>query len=109
VPVMPRIARSIPQGSITRPDPPGIPVFATVRWYDGRDTTVPAHATAWTRDAVEITWDAPGIGIRADWIPAGDVRRADNQAKPEPPATATRPPDSRGVRLSGGGMIIRDR
>jgi hypothetical protein len=51
------------EGVDHRPEPPGLPVFARQRWHDGRDTDVPAIATAWTRDAVEIAWDAPGIGL----------------------------------------------
>jgi hypothetical protein len=77
-------------------------VFARLRWHDGRDTDVPAIATAWTRDAVEIKWDAPGIGLRSDWIPADDVRRT---AAPPPDR---RLPDSRGRRLRAGGMIAPD-
>jgi hypothetical protein len=97
--VMPRIQRAVPKGSITRPEAPGLPVFAVLRWHDGRDTDVPAIATAWTRDAVEITWDAPGLGLRSDWIPAADVRRT---AAPQPD---DRLPDSRGRRLPAGGLI----
>ena len=67
--VMPWIQKAVPKGPITLPEPPGLPVFARLRWHDGRDTDVPAIATAWTRDAVEITWDAPGIGLHSDWIP----------------------------------------
>ena len=36
--VIPRIQRAVPKGSITRPAPPGLPVFARLRWHDGRDT-----------------------------------------------------------------------
>ena len=102
--VMPRIQRAIPKGSITRPEPPGLPVFARLRWHDGRDTDVPAIATAWTRDAVEIAWDAPGIGLRSDWIPAADVRRT----AADPHAEQARLPDSRGHRLRAGGLIAPD-
>jgi hypothetical protein len=68
-----------------------MPVYAVIRWYDGRDTEVPAMATAWTPEAVEITWDAPGLGLRTDWIPAADVRRTN-----EKPDTTPRPPNTRG-------------
>jgi hypothetical protein len=100
MPVMPRIMRAIPRGAITRPEPPGLPVFAILRWHDGRDTDVPAIATAWTRDAVEIAWEAPGLGLRSDWIPAADVRRTAVALKP-----SLRPPDSRGRRMRAGGLI----
>jgi hypothetical protein len=83
----------------------GPPVFARIRWHDGRDTDVPAIATAWTRDAVEITWDAPGLGLRSDWIHAGDVSR--HIPFPEDRG-AQRPPDSRGEpRMSGIGPVAR--
>lgn len=101
MPVMPRIVRAVPWGAIARPEAPGLPVFANLRWHDGRDTTVPAIATAWTRDAVEITWDAPGLGLRSDWIPATDVHRTAAEAR----TTGRRLPDSRGRRLRAGGMI----
>jgi hypothetical protein len=66
-------------------------VIACIRWYDGRDTDVPAFANAWTSEAVEITWDAPGLGLRTDWIPAGDVRRSQQKpAAPPPPSTRGR-------------------
>jgi hypothetical protein len=105
VPTMPRIARAVPKGAVSRPEPPGLPVFARIRWYDGRDTDVPAIATAWTRDAVEITWDAPGLGLRSNWIPAGDVSR--HIPFPED-RRAQRPPDSRGqARMSGIGPAVR--
>jgi hypothetical protein len=87
---MPRIARAIPRGPVSRPEH-AIPVFACIRWYDGRDTDVPAFATAWTSDAVEITWEAPGLGLRTDWVPAADVRRTNEQRSTEP-----RPPSTRG-------------
>ena len=102
MPAMPRIAPAVPRGPITRPEPPGLPVFATLRWYDGRDTDVPAIAIAWTRDAVEIAWEAPGLGLRSDWVPAGDVRRT-AAMRGEPPR---RLPDSRGRgRISGIGPV----
>jgi hypothetical protein len=88
---MPRIVRAIPRGPVTRPDH-AIPVIASIRWHDGRDTDVPAFANAWTSEAVEITWEAPGLGLRTDWIPAGDVRRTHErrQATPQPPSTRGR-------------------
>ena len=100
MPTMPRIARAVPKGSISRPEPPGLPVFARLRWHDGRDTDVPAIATAWTRDAVEITWDAPGLGLRSDWIAAIDVRRSASELEQQP----TRPPTSRGQTGRVGGI-----
>jgi hypothetical protein len=100
VPTMPRIARAIPKGSISRPEPPGLPVFARLRWHDGRDTDVPAIATAWTREAVEITWEAPGIGLRSDWIDARDVRRSATELHDQPAP----PPSSRGQRGRVGGI-----
>jgi hypothetical protein len=51
----PRLARAIPSNPVTRPDT-GIPVIATLHWNDGQTTEAAALATAWTRDAVEITW-----------------------------------------------------
>jgi len=90
LPTMPRIARAVPRGPVSRPDH-AIPVYACIRWYDGRDTEIPAFANAWTADAVEITWEAPGLGLRTDWIPAGDVRRPN-----EEPKNRQRPPTSRG-------------
>lgn len=87
---MPRIARAVPRGPVTRPDH-AIPVIACIRWYDGSDTDLPALANAWTQDAVEIAWEAPGLGLRTDWIPAADVRRPH-----EPPRAAQRLPTTRG-------------
>jgi hypothetical protein len=74
VPIVPRIIRANPSGRTTRPAQ-GIPVIARIRWLNGDVTEARALATAWTRDAVEITWHVPGAGQRADWIPAQDVRR----------------------------------
>ena len=74
MPIVPRIIRANPTGRTTRPAQ-GIPVIARIRWLNGGVTEVRALATAWTRDAVEITWHVPGAGQRADWIPAQDVRR----------------------------------
>jgi hypothetical protein len=70
---VPRIARAIPKGDVTRPQE-GIPVVARLRWASGHDVDVPAVAVAWTREAVEIRWQYQG-DTRTDWIPAGDVRR----------------------------------
>jgi hypothetical protein len=89
LPSMPRILRVIPRGPVTRPEHP-IPVMVCIRWHDGRDTDVPAIATAWTREAVEVSWNSPAHGMRSDWVPAGDVRR--NPHKPPAPP----PPSSRG-------------
>jgi hypothetical protein len=88
---IPRIVRAVPRGSVTRPGH-ALPVIASIRWHDGRDTDVPAFANAWTSDAVEITWDAPGLGLRTDWIPAEDVRRTQEPRSDQPP----RLPTSRG-------------
>jgi hypothetical protein len=74
VPIVPRIIRADPKGRTTRPAQ-GVPVIARIRWLNGDVTEVRALASAWTRDAVEITWHVPGAGQRADWIPAQDVRR----------------------------------
>jgi hypothetical protein len=87
---VPRIARAIPHGSITRPEV-GIPVVARLRWASGQDVDVVAMAVAWTRDAVEVRWQH-GDEFRTDWIPAGDVRRNLD----DPPRDSGRPPSSRG-------------
>lgn len=87
---VPRIARALPHGPISRPET-GLPVIARLRWASGQDEDVPAIAVAWTQDAVEIHWrhyDEP----RADWIPAADVRRS----LEEPVNETRRPPTSRG-------------
>jgi hypothetical protein len=89
---VPRIIRVVPRGAISRPEPPGLPVVARIRWHDGRDTDLPAIATAWTRDAVEIAWEAPALGLRSDWIPAEDVRRTTAPTRP----TTPRPSDAHG-------------
>jgi hypothetical protein len=54
-------------------------------------------ATAWTRDAVEITWELAGEGLRTDWIPAADVRRSADAARPVkvPPHTQAGKPRPR--------------
>lgn len=77
----PRILRVMPRGAITRPEH-GIPVFATVRWANGADQQVPALAVAWTREAVQVEWEAPGSGLRADWLPARDIRRGGSPGPP---------------------------
>jgi len=71
---VPRIIRALPHGPISRPEA-GIPVFATIHWANGGEQLVPAIATAWTRDAVEVTWGVDRSGLRSDWIPAEYVRR----------------------------------
>lgn len=87
---VPRIARAIPHGSITRPEA-GIPVVARLRWANGQDVDVVAVAIAWTREAVEVRWQNRDE-FRTDWIPAGDVRRT----MEEPANESIRPPSSRG-------------
>jgi hypothetical protein len=74
MPSVPRILRLAPTGQVTRPPDP-IPVIATVRWQTGDAVDIEAHATAWTRDAVQIIWSPDGDPPRTDWIPAIDVRR----------------------------------
>jgi hypothetical protein len=72
---VPRIVRAEPHGSITRSEQ-GIPVIVTIHWHHGVDQDVLAAATAWTRDAVLVSWEMEvGEGLRADWVSAGDVRR----------------------------------
>jgi hypothetical protein len=89
MPSVPRIVRAVPKGAITRAEI-GIPVYARIRWHHGAEPEVPAVATAWTREAVEITWEVPGLGLRSDWIPATDVRRSGEtrgEVEQEPPRT----------------------
>jgi hypothetical protein len=106
----PRIIRAIPSDPVTRPDT-GMPVIATLHWHDGTTTEVAAIATAWTRDAVEVSWTwAPRTqDPRRDWVPAQHVRRwqeADLQhptpppeQRPRPASTpADRPPTSAGTK-----------
>jgi hypothetical protein len=88
--VVPRIARAIPHGTITRPAV-GIPVIARLRWANGQDVDVAAVAIAWTSKAVEVRWQNHEES-RADWIPAADVRRTVH----EQPGSFERPPSSRG-------------
>jgi hypothetical protein len=90
MPAIPRIARAIPHGTITRPEL-GIPVVARLHWANGRDVDVAALAIAWTREAVEVRWQNRDE-FREDWIPAGDVRRTVE----EPVRDSERPPSSRG-------------
>ena len=70
----PDIVKVVPKGPITR-HAVGIPVLATLHHERGGEFDVPATATAWTRDAVEVTWSAPHVGLTSDWVPAMDVRR----------------------------------
>jgi hypothetical protein len=72
----PRLARAIPSNPVTRPDT-GIPVIATLHWNDGQTTEVAALATAWTRDAVEITWTS-------DWIPPNTSAAGDQKTSGTP-------------------------
>jgi hypothetical protein len=91
MPSVPRIARAIPSGAITRSET-GIPVVARMRWASGQDVDVVAVALAWTRDAVQVRWmhyEEP----HTDWIPAADVRRSMDA----PVADADRPPSPRGA------------
>jgi hypothetical protein len=93
---VPRIVRVVPRGAITRAEQ-GIPVLARIRWHHGAEPVVPATATAWTRDAVEITWEVPGLGLRSDWIPAADVHRSADPASSadDPPHTQAGTPRGR--------------
>jgi hypothetical protein len=94
MPSVPRIVRALPHGPITRPEQ-GIPVVARLRWHHGVEQDVPATATAWTRDAVEISWEVSvGAGLRSDWIPADGVRRS----MEEPTAPLDLPPHTRAGR-----------
>jgi hypothetical protein len=87
---VPRFARAVPTGPVSRPEL-GIPVVARLRWAHGNDVDVPAVAIAWTQQAVEIRWQYQG-DVRTDWIPAGDVRRNLD----DPVDDSSRPPTSRG-------------
>jgi hypothetical protein len=91
MPSIPRIARAVPRGTITRPET-GIPVVARLRWANGQDMDVLAIAIAWTQDAVEIGWEMAGVEHRTDWIPADHVRRSPD----EPDRGGSEPPTSRG-------------
>ncbi|MBL8932764.1 MAG: hypothetical protein JNL54_21795 [Kineosporiaceae bacterium] len=71
---VPRIARAVPEGTVTRAEPP-IAVIVTMRWSTGETTDVRAEAIAWTRRAVQVRWRPPGGAVRTDWVSAEDVRR----------------------------------
>jgi len=91
MPSVPRIARAVPKGPVTRPGK-GIPVIARLRWANGQDVDVQAVAIAWTSEAVEIEWEqSAGAGRRQDWVPAPHVRRPE---APEPVNTDA--PSTRG-------------
>ena len=68
------LRRLSPTGRIIRPEE-SIRVVATVRWGVDGVAEILATATAWTANAVEISWVMPGSGPRVDWIPADDVSR----------------------------------
>jgi hypothetical protein len=73
---VPRIVRAVPHGPITRPEH-SLPVVVRIRWHHGVEQDALAIATAWTRDAVEVSWEVTvGAGLRSDWVPAADVRRS---------------------------------
>ena len=82
MPSVPRILRLPPTGQVTQPPSP-IPVVATVRWQTGEAVDVQAHATAWTRESVQIIWAPDGDVPRTDWIPASDIRRPGQDPRPE--------------------------
>lgn len=98
MPSVPRIVRALPHGPITRPEH-HLPVVARIRWHHGAEQDVPAIATAWTREAVEISWEVSvGAGLRSDWVPASDVRRSmDDPVSPVdvPPHTRAGKPRAR--------------
>jgi hypothetical protein len=87
---VPRIARAVPAGAITRSET-GIPVVARLRWASGQDVDVVAVAIAWTQEAVEVRW-VHREESRTDWVPAADVRRSMD----EPVVDSDQPPTSRG-------------
>jgi hypothetical protein len=90
---VPRIVRAVPKGAITRPEQV-LPVRVTIHWHHGEDQEVLAIATAWTRDAVQVSWEAEiGKGFQSDWVPVSDVRRS-----PDAPARADAPPRTRAGR-----------
>lgn len=68
------IRQTPPAGRVTRPEE-GVPVMATVRWGADGSAAVLARVTAWSTNAVEISWVMPGVGPRTDWIAAADVSR----------------------------------
>jgi hypothetical protein len=92
IPSVPGIVRTAPHGPITRPAQ-GIPVLARLRWQHGREQEIPVIATGWTRDAVEIIWEVRVGDLRSDWIPATDVRRANDPLRP-----VNAPPDTHAGR-----------
>lgn len=74
MPQVPRIRRSMPSTSATRPQQP-IPVVASIPWHSGEPTEVEALAVAWTDQDVEIEWTTPWGDRRRDWIAAAYVTR----------------------------------
>lgn len=50
-------------------------VMAWVVWEDGVEELVRAHAIAWTKRAVRVTWGAPPH-VYETWVWAGAVERA---------------------------------
>ena len=91
MPSVPRIVRAVPRGPITRPEQ-SLPVIAHIRWHHGVEQDMLATATAWTRDAVQVSWEeSVGSGLRSDWIPAVDVRRS----LTEPASPVNVPPHTR--------------
>jgi hypothetical protein len=76
----PNVVRVTPKGPQTRPEV-AIPVLVTLHRPEGGEFDTPASATAWTRDAVEVTWLAPSVGLVSDWVPACDVRRGKEAEK----------------------------
>ena len=68
-----------------------------IRWHSGEEAVIPAVAVAWTQDAVEVMWEAPELGMRSDWVPAGDVSRPDARGRRAelPPRNRTGEPKRR--------------
>jgi hypothetical protein len=91
MPSVPRIVRAVPHGPVTRPEH-HLPVVVRIRWHHGVEQESLAIATAWTKDAVEVSWEVTiGAGMRSDWIPASDVRRSmDEPSTPVDDAPHTR-------------------
>lgn len=75
MPVVPRLVRAEPEGDVIEAPEP-IAVIACLHWHDGGVDYVPALATAWTRKAVEVSWDHGVAGRQSAWIKASDVQRA---------------------------------
>ena len=93
MPSLPRIVRALPRGPITRPAQ-ALPVIVRIRWHHGTEQETLAIATAWTKDAVEVSWEVrTGAGMRSDWIPVADVRRSIAETAP----AAEPPPHTRAV------------